>query len=137
MSVFVDTSAWLAIIDADDLHHTDAQRLWAILLQSQSPLYTTNYVLVEAMAIAQRRFGMNGIRSLLSVASRATVNWITEPLHQQSLNRFLAENRRRLSFVDCTSFIFMQQAQLQIAFAYDPHFAQAGFQLLSEDILPP
>lgn len=137
MNIFVDTSALLAIVDADDIHHADAQQLWATLLQSQALIHTTNYVLVEALAIVQRRFGINGVRSLLAVASHAIVHWITEPLHQQSLNRLLAENRRRLSFVDCTSFVFMQQAQIQVAFAYDPHFEQAGFQRLTEDTLHP
>ena len=36
---------------------------------------------------------------------------------------------KQWAFTDCTSFVLMRQNNLHRAFAFDYHFAQAGFQL--------
>ncbi len=45
MSVFVDTSALLAVLDADDQFHTRAHTVWTDLIGRAEDLISTNYVL--------------------------------------------------------------------------------------------
>ncbi len=45
MNVLVDTSALLAVLDADDAHHGAAQEVWQELLNRDALLLCTNYVL--------------------------------------------------------------------------------------------
>jgi uncharacterized protein len=47
MSIFVETSALFAILDADDLNHSQAKELWSRLLAREEALVSTNNVLVE------------------------------------------------------------------------------------------
>ena len=47
MTVFVDTSAFLAVLDADDVNHFQASRVWQDLITQEVPLVCNNYVLVE------------------------------------------------------------------------------------------
>jgi predicted nucleic acid-binding protein len=42
---------------------------------------------------------------------------------------FQAYEDKEWSFTDCTSFVLMQRRQLYLAFSFDYHFKQAGFQL--------
>jgi predicted nucleic acid-binding protein len=56
---------------------------------------------------------------------------VDEDLHQRAINALLAAGQRRLSLVDCTSFESMRQFGLRQAFAFDAHFAEQGFELLS------
>jgi predicted nucleic acid-binding protein len=44
-AVFIDTSAWDAIEDSSDRHHTAALRSKEELVQQRARLYVTNFVL--------------------------------------------------------------------------------------------
>ena len=63
MSVFVDTSAFYAVLDADDEEHLAATRAWERLVKSEEALFTSNYVLVETLAILQNRLGVEAVRA--------------------------------------------------------------------------
>ena len=47
MTVFVDTSALFAVLDADDRYHARARELWEQLIATAEELVCTNYVLIE------------------------------------------------------------------------------------------
>ena len=47
-AIFVDTSAWDAIEDSSDRHHTVALRCKEELIQQRARLYVTNFVLDES-----------------------------------------------------------------------------------------
>ena len=64
MTVFVDTSALLAVLDAGDLFHPQASAAWRRLIEDDEDLVSTNYVLVETFALSQRRLGMDAVRTL-------------------------------------------------------------------------
>jgi len=38
MSLFVDTSAFFAVLDGSDLHHPKAQQIWKNLIESSEDL---------------------------------------------------------------------------------------------------
>ncbi len=40
------------------------------------------------------------------------------------------QRRRRLSWVDCVSFVMMRRLRLEACFAFDRHFAGQGFALV-------
>ena len=62
--VFLDTSAVYAIFDAGDASHEVAAGAWDSLLRSDTPLHTSNYVLVELTALLQSRLGMAAVDAL-------------------------------------------------------------------------
>ena len=128
MTVFVDTSALLAVLDADDEHHTEAAQLWQRLVESDESMLATNYVLVETFAVVQRRLGMDAVRVLVrDVMPLLDVEWVGEEVHTAAVTAILAANRRGLSLVDCASFATMQRRGVARAFAFDAHFVEQGF----------
>lgn len=132
MSVYVDTSAFLAVLNADDHAHPPARQRWQQLIESSQPLFCNNYVLVETMAVLQSRLGMEAVIAFQNdVKPILTVLWIDEDLHQRALSALLAARRRRLSLVDCASFESMRLMGLQQVFTYDMHFEEQGFEVLS------
>ncbi len=48
---FVDSSAYLALIDVDDQHHPSATAILARLTDGRYRLFTTNTVIIEAHAL--------------------------------------------------------------------------------------
>ena len=130
--VFIDTSAFYAVLDADDEVHAQARVEWTGLIRDGGPLVTSNYVCVETCALVQARLGMDAVRVLFDdMLPIVTVVMLDETLHTNAIATLLGANRRNLSLVDCTSFAVMRQRGTVRAFAFDQHFAEQGFQLVS------
>lgn len=128
MSTFVDTSALLALLDADEGRHAEAAAQWRRLLEADQPLLVNNYVLVETLAIVQRRLGLDAVRALVrDVLPLFEIDWIGTETHDAAVAALLAANRRSLSLVDCASFETMRRLGLTRAFAFDRHFEEQGF----------
>ena len=131
MSVFVDTSALLAVLDAGDAQHPHARAAWETLLHGDEPLVTTSYLLVETFALVQNRLGMDAVRVLADdVVPVLRVHWVGETQHRLGVTALVAASRRQLSLVDCVSFATMRELGLDAAFAFDGDFADQGFRTL-------
>lgn len=53
-----------------------------------------------------------------------------------AVGAMLTASRRRLSLVDCTSFEAMRHKKITKAFAFDQHFVEQGFEIVSS-VVPP
>lgn len=129
MRVFVDTSALYAALNGEDEHHSQAGELWAALLGGPDVLLTSNYVLLETIALLGRRLGPAAARDFQTGFTPALqVVWVSEALHHRAVAALLTAGQRNLSLVDCVSFEIMRQLGIETAFAFDRHFVQQGFQ---------
>lgn len=127
MTTFVDTSAWYALLDGGDPHHDAAARHWGDLLSTES-VVTHSYVLVETLALVQARLGVAAVETFVNeLSAPAEVVRIDRELHQRAITALLAARRRRISFVDWTSFEVMRQRGIGTAFVFDDDFAAQGF----------
>ncbi len=137
MRVFVDTSAFFAIMVRNDYMHVRARETFKRLLEGAAELYTTSYVVLETIALLQARVGLDAARSFQhEFLSIFKVCWVDQNLHEKSFRRLELRGRREISLVDCASFVWMEESGDSYAFAYDEHFAAEGFTLLQvpEDI---
>jgi predicted nucleic acid-binding protein len=131
MTVFVDTSAFLAVLDADDANHNRVRPIWEDLITREVRLVCTNYILLETFALVQNRLGMDAVRTFQNdILPIVSVEWIDETTHRAGVSALLTANRRRLSLVDCTSFETMRRLGINRAFALDQHFVAQGFECL-------
>jgi len=129
MSIFVDTSALYAVLDADDENHEEAKRAWTDLITQEAHLVCSNYVLVETFALVQHRLGIEAVRTLQEdVVPVLHIEWVDEHTHHVGITAVLTAARRKLSLVDCVSFEVMRQLGIRTAFAFDPHFEEQGFE---------
>jgi len=132
MKIFVDTSAFLAILNIDDNNHSEARKLWNDLLYSEKILISSNYVLVESYSLIQRRLGVEAARTFHDdILPLVNIEWIDADTHRAGVSAFLSASRRRLSLVDCVSFEVMRASGLKTVFAFDPHFSEQGFKGVS------
>ena len=128
MSLFVDTSALMAMLDADDRNHAAAAALWQEIVATDTDLVCTNYILLEAFALLQSRMGMEAVRTFYEdVVPFLRVEWMEAEQHARSVAALLTAGRRQLSLVDCASFEAMRSAGISRAFTFDRHFAEQGF----------
>jgi predicted nucleic acid-binding protein len=131
MNIFIDTAAILAVLNENDQFHPSALRVWDEILSAKAPLFSSNYVLVETIALLQHRFGVEATRLFeRDILPIVDVRWVGETIHKQGMSALLAANRRNLSLVDCTSFEIMRQAGLDVVFTFDSHFREQGFKVI-------
>lgn len=128
MSVFVDTSAVLALLNADDAKHSQVAAAWRALVGAEEGFVTSSYVLIESFALTQARLGLAAARALVSdFVPALEVVWVDETLHRAALSAWLIAGRRDLSLVDCVSFEIMRRRSMPRALTLDRHFRQQGF----------
>ncbi len=131
--VFVDTSAIYAVLDADDSNHESANRVWQELLHGlesdEFEAVTHGSVVVEVVALAQRRLGMQAAKVVLDdlIPLFSTV-WVDQDLHDRAAAAMLAAGLRGVSLVDWTSFEVMRRRGIEHAFAFDDDFQLRGFE---------
>jgi predicted nucleic acid-binding protein len=132
MTVFFDTSAFLAILNKDDANHQNAKRFWGELVYSENILITNNYVLVESLALIQRRLGLKPLRVFQEdVLPLINIEWIDKAVHEAGISALLTASRKKLSLVDCVSFEVMRNMGIRKVFAFDPHFEEQGFEVIA------
>jgi predicted nucleic acid-binding protein len=129
-SVFVDSSAYYALIDRQDAEHPAAK---AILerLERQSPrprIFTTNFVRAEAHALILNRLGRPAaMRFLLELATGGTtLIRVTVQDERRALEIIEHYQDKAFSLTDATSFAVMERLGIETAFAFDAHFRQYG-----------
>jgi predicted nucleic acid-binding protein len=133
MSVFIDTAAFLAVLNASDRFHLPARKAWEEILSSDQFILCSNYVLFETIALLQHRFGVEAVRLFESdILPVVEIVWVDQAIHKQAMSALLAANRRNLSLVDCSSFEIMRATGSETVFTFDPHFHEQGFKVIPE-----
>lgn len=131
MTIFIDTSAFYAILDRDDANHASAGDTWLHLLRDKYALLTTNYVLLETCALLQSRLGIPALRAFhQDIVPLLQIDWVSEERHYSGVEAALVASRKRLSVVDCIAFQTMRESGVQTAFCFDRYYAEQGFAIL-------
>ena len=129
--ILVDTSAFLALLDMNDIYHERATKEWITLLAEGRECVTNNYIVLESIAITQKRLGIQAVQELSeNILEHVHIGWVDEAQHMQALETVLSTNRRKLSFVDCTAFQTMRRLGIETAFTFDSHFHEEVFKVI-------
>ena len=132
MNLWLDTSAILAVLDADDINHKKAKRIWSSIIANREIIITSNYILLETISILQNRLGLEAVRTFqFDLLPLLNIAWINEADHNAGIMSVLTSGKRKLSLVDCTSFEVMNRLSLTRVFTFDKHFKEQGFDPLA------
>jgi predicted nucleic acid-binding protein len=133
-AAFVDSGAWIALALSRDPMHPQARDHWDILRKAGAKLHTSVPVVIETFTFLER----NTTRDVAltwknSIFRPGTVRVI--PCELRDLDHcweyFQRADLHKLSAVDATSFTIMKRLRIRLAFAFDHHFAAAGFRLVA------
>lgn len=130
--VFVDTAAWIALINVRDALHLRAQSVYTKLLQSKVPLVTSDFVLLEVTdALGTPALRAHTI-AFINILRQGVIEIV--PLSNETMQKgwtlYGQRPDKERGLTDCTSFVIMQEYGIAEAFTSDHHFTQAGFTVL-------
>jgi len=130
--LFVDTGAWLAILDPRDKYHHVAVAFYQKALAHYAQLLLTNLVATETYVNVLRNAGHRKAISFLNIieqSSSVQCIWSNRELESQARDILRRYDDQDFSYTDAVSFALMQQRELTGAFAFDRHFSVVGFTL--------
>jgi predicted nucleic acid-binding protein len=129
--IFVDSSAWLALVDIRDGNHRAGLAFHEELVDGKAGrLLTSDYILDETLTLMRKRSGLETVREFerpLRVSPSLQQIWVTPTHYEAALELFLGQGKKSWSFTDCTSFAIMRELGVREAFTFDVDFRQAGF----------
>lgn len=128
--IFVDSSAWYALLDRRDPQHA---RVAAAIQAHRDRLVTSDYILGEAVTLVRYRLGWplahrlgGGLRS----GELARLVRVLPTDLDTAWQMFTERRDQRLSVTDCTSFAVMTRMKLDTAIALDQDFKAMGWAVL-------
>ena len=130
LKVFVDTAAWIALIDNADGLHFRAQQVMNALRQQKAQLVTTEFVLLEvANALAAPAMRAKTVAFITGLRHSPILQIIpaSQTLLTEGWTLYSQRPDKGWSLTDCASFVVMTRDQITQAFTSDHHFEQAGF----------
>jgi hypothetical protein len=131
--VFVDSGAWIALALSRDPLHAQAREQWDLLQGSGARLHTSVPIVIETFTFLDRNASRDvALTWKESIYSPGIVKVFPCELRdlEQSWEYFQRADLHKLSAVDATSFAIMKRARIRLAYAFDYHFAVAGFRLV-------
>jgi predicted nucleic acid-binding protein len=128
MNVFVDTSGLFALLVQNDHMHIRARENFSYFAEQNAQLVTSSFVLVETIALLQRRIGLAPVHDFnAKILPLLDVIWVNDKWYTCAMQRLFAQNNRNVSLVDCLSFEIMDSLEIKYAFAFDRHFEENDF----------
>ena len=129
----MDTGAWIALALTRDPLHARARATWEQLRAAGVRFHTSVPVVLETFTFLDR----NTAREVAIVwkdALKAVRHLKILPSTAKDLEEawpyFERPELHKLSAVDAVSFVLMSQRRIRVAFAFDSHFATAGFRMV-------
>lgn len=124
-SVLWDSSAILALLDADDADHARAVSVAHRIASEKRPSFVTNYIEAEAHALLVRKLGRALARQWLLAGGLAVMRVL--PTEEQRAKDILARySDKDWTLCDAISFAVLDARRIQRAFTFDHHFRQYG-----------
>ncbi|MCK4338193.1 MAG: PIN domain-containing protein [Candidatus Aminicenantes bacterium] len=128
MKIFADTSGLYALLVRNDYMYVRAKLNFEYFAENKVNLMTSSFVLVETMALLQRRIGMEPVRDFTTkILPLLDIIWIDQDWYSLGVQRLLTRGERDVSLVDCLSFEIMEARDITHAFTFDRHFEDNGF----------
>jgi hypothetical protein len=128
--VFVDTAAWIALMNVDDDFHEQAKQVKAQLKRDKYYLVTSDFVLLEVadgFASPDVRSQTISFINRLNNLQGLLIIPISQTLFNEGWKLYSQRPDKGWGLTDCISFVIMQQQEITMAFTSDKHFEQAGF----------
>jgi predicted nucleic acid-binding protein len=123
--VLWDSSAILALLDADDADHARAVAVARDIASERRPSFITNYIEAETHALLLRKLGRGIAREWLLTGGLTVVSAI--PAEEQKAKEILARHADKdWTLCDSISFAVLDARHVTRVFTFDHHFRQYG-----------
>lgn len=137
MTLFCDSSFFVAYYSASDQYHPQAVRIINDLKAQKPQIITTDYVFDETLTFLLATHHYYGYPRALKFDENVTSGeqfkllFVNENLFYRAKEIFKRFNKdKRWSFTDCTSYVLMKDFGIRRVLTFDENFSQMGFKIV-------
>lgn len=139
-TVFIDASAWIAVIDEQNPNHIQAREYYKKLIEQSARLVTNNIVVDECLSVLKEKFGNEFAQqfletideSVLSVTLR--VDWISRRIRRNVINNFLKTSSSKHSMRQYYVYESIKRKKVDIVFSYDENLKAFDFPVMPQNV---
>ena len=128
--LFVDTSAWVAVVNSRDQYHPAAADFYRKSFNSYSKLITSNLIAAETYILLRLDCGSTiALQWWVMITDSIKIEMVyADPdLTIDAVNFLRQYKDQRISLTDAVLFKIMEERNINEAFTFDSHFSTAGF----------
>lgn len=128
MKVFIDTSAFMALILKGESLHGEVVKQYQTYKQFRAQMITSDYILDELFTRCVYRSGGYGAKLALSLINKAISNEelavleVDSQIFKKAEQIFLKFSDHKISFTDATTYVFIKDFKLDEVFTLDNDF---------------
>lgn len=132
MKIFVDASAFIALLVEKDFNHTRAAEIAARLELEKTELITSSMIIAEVLTVLSMRFS----KTLALEFGQRIMKGGIQTIHPSALSfehawRIWKDERHKdVGFVDAMSFALIESERIPSAFSFDHDFLKRNFEVL-------
>lgn len=136
--VFVDTSAWIAILDEKNSNYSSARKYFEKLLELNTRLVTNSLVIDDTLLFLKQDYGSEFAKKFLDIIDESAmsinlrVDWISRRLRRNTLNNFLKSSNRTLSVKHFYVHETIKRKKVDIVFSYDQSLKYFDFPVMPQ-----
>lgn len=138
--VFVDTSAWIAILDEKSANYTSARKYFEKLLELNSRLVTNSLVIDDTLLFLKQSYGNDFAKKFLDIIDESAmsinlrVDWISRRVRRNTLNNFLKSSNRTLEIRHFYVHESIKRKKIDIVFSYDRSLKYFDFPVMPQKV---
>ena len=122
---FIDSSAWIAMIDKNNPKYAAAQKYFNYLLEINAKLITNNVEIDDTIVQLKKRNGTKSASRFLSIIDEAVltihlkVDWISRRVRRSALNQYLNCKEPNIGLRQFFIYETVLRKHVEIIFSFD------------------
>lgn len=137
MKIFIDSDAFIALLNKTDALHQKAKKLLSVLSQSESSEFYTSWDVIDEVAtkISCHLTKKQAIKFLNYLQKiQAYIIYPDMKLAKKAQNLFKDLVSKRVSMTDCMNIIIAKELQLDCIFSFDKIYKKQGVEMLKDKL---
>lgn len=126
MTVFIDSSALIALWDQDDSNHPAAIEKSQELQKIKAAIFISNIVAGEVLTVLSMKLGIKLANECGQMLQKINTIFVEENLHRKAWESFQKRTSKNLSFFDYTSLAVIREFNMDKVFTFDRDFKKLG-----------
>lgn len=122
--IFIDTSAYIGILNPIDSNHKKALELSDLFLTQESNTISSHAVLGEVLTVGSMRYNRQAAIDFVKkiFESKTKIVLENEDFIEKAFKIFQKVKDKNVSWVDCYSFAIIEEYKIEKVFSFDKDF---------------